>query len=87
MADTVRRKLADFLTKQKVNANCEACGHNAWGIPDDDAATMRLPVAQPGGAVAIPGPAIPAYVVICNHCGNLRFHAVAVVDPAAMSTL
>lgn len=80
MADTIRPKLIKFLQSRGTNPLCAACGKNDWAIPEDEAAIVRIPVLEKGG-FSFPGPAIPAAVMICNNCGNIRFHAAAMVDP------
>lgn len=85
MATTIRDKFVAFLNTKKTNPICERCGHNDWAIPEDDAVLMRLPIMEQGGSFSLPGPAIPALVMICNNCGNMRFHAAAIVDPALLA--
>lgn len=87
MTGNIRAKFAAFLQSKKANPNCISCGANNWTIPDDDSATLRLPILERGNVISMPGPAIPSYIMICGNCGFIRMHAVAIVDPEGMKGL
>lgn len=76
-----REKFIAFLNAKKVFTNCEACGANKWGIPATPSGGLMVsvPIAQ-FGSISIPGPSIPAYVMVCENCGNIRTHASSIVD-------
>ncbi|MDK2756425.1 MAG: hypothetical protein KYX66_06785 [Blastomonas fulva] len=84
MTDIIRGKMATFLKDKKATPNCSSCGSNNWTVPDDEMAMLRLPIFEQGNIISMPGPAIPAYIMLCNNCGFIRMHSVAVVDPKAM---
>ena len=83
-SDDPRQQFIDFLGgKAAAGANCEACGTNDWMVPASGAGfEVDIPMAQPGGNIRMPPPSIPARVIVCKNCGKLRFHALAVIDPA-----
>ncbi len=69
-----------FLTKKKVINKCEGCGHSSWTIPSaGDESTMSitcdLPIAQVDGVYQVPPLAVPSTIVVCTHCGYIRFFA------------
>jgi hypothetical protein len=46
--------------------------------------TMSLPVHQDKKDTKVM-PVVTAYALVCQHCGNIRLHAMAVVDPGSVS--
>jgi hypothetical protein len=85
MADLpTRQEFIDFLNNKQINYACEVCGITpTWVVPEGKEMFAGIPVLQTGG-FHIPPPSIPAAIAICNNCGNIRSHALAIVKPSAM---
>lgn len=76
----LRTIVATFLTKKIASNKCEACGHSSWTIPSvGDKLTMSitcdLPITPVDGVYQVPPLAVPATIVVCTHCGCIRFFA------------
>lgn len=75
-----RDRFIAFLKSKKFKA-CEACNVHSWGIPDEDhGLAVSVPIQQPGGGLTLPMPQVPAFIAVCNNCGNIRLHAINLVD-------
>ena len=80
--DVLRR-----LGKSGARSACEVCGVNEWIVVGDKTAqvvTMSLQ-DQASPSLVIGGQSIPAFLVVCKNCGNVRMHAVGVLAPEAMN--
>lgn len=79
-----RDKLLKFLDDKKASSRCEVCATNKWIVPtEDNGLVVGIPIQQAADSYSIPGPVIPALIMICENCGNVRFHAARLVDPPA----
>ena len=59
------------LNARAIQNRCDVCGHaNTMGIVPE---TAQVPMAY--APTAIGAGAIPCAVIVCNHCGHTRFHA------------
>jgi hypothetical protein len=79
-----------YLKEHGARTECEVCGQNSWstvsrvsGLAGGD---DYLPLKTTFTVSSHPrytnsGPGMTAYVFLCTNCGNLRFHARAVVNP------
>ena len=87
MADLpTRQNFIDFLNAKKINYVCEVCGVTpTWIVPDGKEMFVGLPILQTD-TFNIPAPSIPVAIAICNNCGNVRNHAVAIIKPSAMGS-
>lgn len=79
-----RDKFTAFLTKKQVKVICEVCAANSWAIPMEGQGLLAsVMIHQPGGGLSLPMPQIPAFVMVCENCGNIRLHAQTIVDRGA----
>lgn len=85
MSTSTRDKFVAFLQDKKTNPVCELCGHNNWMIPDGKSGIVNLPIPSEDGSFVIPPPSVPALLMVCNNCGNIRFHAAGLIDPSVLS--
>ncbi len=72
----------NFLRKKKAVNQCEACGHSSWSIPSASkggdltlSITCDLPITPVDGVYQVPPLAVPTTIVVCTHCGYIRFFA------------
>lgn len=73
-----------FLNRKGVQLVCEVCSSSQWSMADANAGlSLALPVHQEGVPLTRTA-MVPAYALICQNCGNIRFHAAAIVDPKTM---
>jgi hypothetical protein len=80
------KKFEAFLSERGVYPTCEVCGKNTWSMPEDNQTVIvEIPSAQINSGNAL-YPAvrstIPAYVMACLNCGNIRLHAQVVAGDA-----
>jgi hypothetical protein len=76
---------SSFLQSKGVHKGCEVCGGRQWSMAGVNAGlTMCLPVHQEKTDAKVM-PMVTAYALVCQHCGNIRLHAMAVVDPGSVS--
>src|SRR5579864_1445952 len=67
-----RERVLSALQTRVRSPTCEVCQVNNWAVTDQPV-SLALTDLSPG--VVIPAPHIPAAVLICNNCGNVRLHA------------
>lgn len=87
MTTITKEDVFSRLGKRGARSACEVCGVNEWVVVGDKTAqvvTLSLQ-DQPTGGLMIGGQSIPAFLVVCANCGNVRMHAVGVVAPEAMN--
>jgi hypothetical protein len=77
------KKFENYLAKVGARPDCEICGHNTWSMPQDEAqiltAIPTVQIMQNRLYPTMPASDIRAFMVVCLHCGNIRFHAEVVV--------
>ena len=61
--------------------NCEVCNANVWGgIGAEEAGVMvHLQATDPAGAIT-PGAGLECAPLVCNKCGNVRLHAIQMLQ-------
>lgn len=88
MATITKEEVFSRLGKKGARSMCEVCSSNEWVVVGDKTAqvvTMSLQ-DQPAAGLMLGGQSIPAFLVVCTNCGNVRMHAVGVVAPEAMNS-
>ena len=63
--------LVEALTRAKVKGECPVCGHNEW-VPFHGLVRIPPMLGDAGG--------MPALAIACQHCANVRFHVVDVLE-------
>ena len=58
-----------FNEKAKKPLVCEICGHSNWGVEE----SMVTPTIIENNAILVGGKYLPQIVLICNHCGNIKY--------------
>ena len=81
MAFPSRDEFVKFLNDKKIRA-CEACGVSSWMVPTEEGGLVAY---VPSATNVMPTPSIPSGVAVCSNCGNVRFHAFAIVKPGSTS--
>ncbi|MBW0164537.1 MAG: hypothetical protein HYI21_03225 [Sediminibacterium sp. Gen4] len=76
MALTTRQKemIADKL--KRINGACPICSQKNWTIGDEIVSATSVSL---GGSTVMGGPFIPMAQVVCNNCGFVSHHAVALL--------
>ena len=64
------------LKERGAKASCEICDQNNWAVTDQPGSVI---IEDKSGSWTVPPPRIPAAVLICNNCGNIRLHAMGVM--------
>jgi hypothetical protein len=72
-----RRVITKYLEEKNVKLACEVCGSTkGWVLPDEDSSkTVGLFSPRSDGGYVMPGGIIPAVILICSNCSNIRFFA------------
>ena len=78
---------AEFLERVNAHLPCEACRKGAWTLPAaNQGLVLNLPVGVDPGLEN--SARVPAYMLLCTSCGNIRLHARTIVDKSIdISTL
>ena len=58
-----------FNEKAKKPFICEVCGHKDWGVEE----YIVTPTIIENNTVLVGGKALPQIVLVCNHCGNIKY--------------
>jgi hypothetical protein len=67
--------LVSYLMERQSKAECNVCGKNDWEVFNPvDVGLLQIPLLKPG-AYPMPPPSVPAMVLVCHNCSNLRLHA------------
>lgn len=74
-----RQQIANALQERGANRACEACGNGEFAVADEIAQLRIAPMPN-----MIGGPTIPAAAVVCRRCGNVRFHALGLLNLLAL---
>ncbi len=74
-----------FLEAKEATNKCEACGRSSWGVPSAGGNSLSslwcdLFIAQSNGGNQIPPLAVLATIVVCTHCGHLRFFSSNLIE-------
>jgi hypothetical protein len=76
------KRIEAYLARVGAQGKCEVCLHNEWSMPQDEAQTLAIisTVQETGNRFySTSGSTLRAYLVVCQNCGNIRFHAEQVV--------
>lgn len=66
--------IVDVLRGRSALKPCEACGKSKFTLLED---TAQVPISpSPGTYTSL---AVPSAVVVCDHCGHIRFHALGLL--------
>lgn len=76
MALTTRQKEAISDRLRAFNGACPICQQRNWTIGDEIVAATSVSL---GGSTVIGGPFIPMAQIVCNNCGFVAHHAVAIL--------
>lgn len=74
MTEEQRDRIVVALKERGVERPCEACGNSNFSLVEEVAQLMLS--SRPG---LLTPQGIPAAVLACTRCGNLRFHALGVL--------
>ena len=78
------RTLSKFLKAVGAQFVCEVCRRSTWTMAQPDSGlAVALPIQK--DMVSEVASVVPAYLLICRHCGNTRFHAMAMVEPESFA--
>lgn len=71
-----------FLSERGASPVCEVCQKNNWSLPEDfNTMLVKLPTESQSGLLSFPSPgSMNVLLAVCLNCGNMRFHAEAVVN-------
>ena len=70
LTDQEQQKATEWI-KQQADRPCPACGRNEWIILPH---LLDFRAYRGGAFVVGGGTSYPAIGLICNNCGNFRFH-------------
>ena len=68
-----------FLNDKVENAACGACGTTNWIVREVDKGMLVSVLLDQQRGFNISPLGIPAGIVACSNCSNLRFHAIGVI--------
>lgn len=76
MALTTSQKETIAEKLKSINGSCPICTHRNWTISDEivTATTVSL-----GGSTVMGGPFMPMAQIVCNNCGFVSHHAIALL--------
>jgi len=67
-----------FLKDKKAEIDCPSCHQNTWSAIAQNW-TVMVPI-QESADYKIPPPHVPAFAMICNNCGFIKFFARRVIE-------
>ena len=68
-------KIAEKLNQRIASARCEVCSTGRYSIAPHSVSPM---IVQ-NGSVMLGGASYPQAMLVCDHCGNTRFHNLMVL--------
>jgi hypothetical protein len=76
MALTTKQKETISDKLKKINASCPICSKQNWTFGDEIVSANSVSL---GGSMSLGGPFIPMVQIVCNNCGFVSHHAVALL--------
>lgn len=76
MALTTKQKETIIEKLRKIDGACPICRNKNWTIGDEIVSANSVSL---GGSTVMGGPFIPMAQVVCNNCGFVSHHAVALL--------
>lgn len=76
MALTTRQKETISQRLREINGACPICQTRNWAIGDEIVGANSVSL---GGSTVMGGPFIPMAQIVCNRCGFVSHHAVALL--------
>lgn len=76
MSLTTKQKENIAEKLKKINGSCPICNQKNWTIGDEIVSANSVSLA---GSTVMGGPFIPMVQVVCNNCGFVSHHAVALL--------
>lgn len=76
MALTTTQKESISNRLRELNGSCPICQQRTWTIGDEIVSATSVSL---GGSTVMGGPFIPMAQIVCNNCGFVAHHAVALL--------
>jgi hypothetical protein len=76
MALTTKQKETIIAKLRSIDGSCPICKNKNWIIGDEIVSANSVSL---GGSTVMGGPFIPMTQVVCNNCGFVSHHAVALL--------
>jgi hypothetical protein len=68
-------QLNEFRKAKNATKPCEACGEDNWMLFENPAGDLGIPIWNSSGELNAFPSHMPVITIVCDNCGNVRFHA------------